>query len=249
MGGYLDLAIGLNFLVDLLLLAGTNRLCGFPAGWGRCALGAALGGIYGGACLIPGWLFLGNFLWCCVSLGLMCLLAFGAGGWKRWCVFLLLSLALGGAGAALETGAGAIALCAGGIWGICRLTGSGLGKRYLPLEVHFQDRQIRVTALLDTGNQLKDPLTGESVLILDPESAGILTGLTRAQLARPLTAMNPGFRLIPYRALGVEGGMLLAKRFEDVRLGRFRGARVIAFSPEPLGSGRDYQALAEGGCI
>ena len=57
---YLDLAVILNFIVDFLLLLGTNRLAGFPLDARRCALAAALGGVYGGACLIPGFSFLGD---------------------------------------------------------------------------------------------------------------------------------------------------------------------------------------------
>ena len=40
---YLDILMLLNFLVDFLLLTGTNRLAGFPPGAGRAALAAALG--------------------------------------------------------------------------------------------------------------------------------------------------------------------------------------------------------------
>ena len=68
---YLDLVMLLNFLVDFLLLLGTNRLSGFPAAPGRCALAAVFGSIYAGCCLLPGFRFLGNFLWRCVSLCLM----------------------------------------------------------------------------------------------------------------------------------------------------------------------------------
>ena len=50
---YLDLVMGLNFLVDFLLLLGTNRLSGFPLRASRCALGALLGSVYSGACLLP----------------------------------------------------------------------------------------------------------------------------------------------------------------------------------------------------
>ena len=54
---YLDLAVLLNFLVDGLLLLGTNRLAGHPPQWRRCALAAAVGAIYGGVCLLPGLRF------------------------------------------------------------------------------------------------------------------------------------------------------------------------------------------------
>ena len=42
---YLDLVVILNFLVDFLLLLGTNRLSGFPASPLRAAAAAALGAL------------------------------------------------------------------------------------------------------------------------------------------------------------------------------------------------------------
>ena len=41
---YLDAFMGLNFLVDLCLLLGVNRLAGHPPGLFRAAAAAALGG-------------------------------------------------------------------------------------------------------------------------------------------------------------------------------------------------------------
>ncbi len=57
---YLDVVAILNFLVDFLLILGTNRLTGFPPEYWRSAAAAGLGGVYGAACLLPGFSFLGN---------------------------------------------------------------------------------------------------------------------------------------------------------------------------------------------
>ena len=59
---YLDLVVILNFGVDFLLLIGTNRLCGYPMKPGKAAFAAALGGLYAGCCVLPGFSFLGNTL-------------------------------------------------------------------------------------------------------------------------------------------------------------------------------------------
>ena len=108
MAVYLDLVILLNFLVDFLLLMGTNRLAGYPAGMGRAAAASVFGGLYGGACLIPGFQFLGNILWRVVSLGLMGALAFGLdrSTLRRCVLFVLLSMALGGAALGLRSSGG-----------------------------------------------------------------------------------------------------------------------------------------------
>ena len=95
---YLDLVVLLNFLVDFLLLLGTNRLAGFPSEGKRLVSAAALGGLYSAGCMLPGFRFLGNILWRLVSLAGIAGIAFG---WnrstlKRCGVFVLLSMALGG---------------------------------------------------------------------------------------------------------------------------------------------------------
>ena len=58
---YLDLVMVLNFLVDFLLLLGTNRLSGFPPGIWRCGAGALVGAVYSGACLLPGFRLISRF--------------------------------------------------------------------------------------------------------------------------------------------------------------------------------------------
>ena len=98
MGVYPVLVMGLNFLIGLLLLAGTSRIAGFPVIWHRTILAAALGAAYAGGCLLPEFRFLGSGLWRCISLGLMSGIAFGISksGLRRGVLFVLLSQAVGG---------------------------------------------------------------------------------------------------------------------------------------------------------
>ena len=77
---YLDLVMLLNFLVDFLLLLGTNKLSGFPPDPMRAAVGGVIGAVYSGVCLLPSFRFLSSLLWRTVFLGLMAAVAFG---WNR----------------------------------------------------------------------------------------------------------------------------------------------------------------------
>lgn len=250
---YADLVMVLNFLVDLLLLLGANRLSGFPPGVKRAALAATLGAVYSGACLLPGFRFLGGTLWRLVSLGLMAVIAFG---WnrpalKRCGVFVLLSMALGGIAVGLEgSGFWVLVPAAAGVWFLCRIGFGGQigGREYVPLEIRHQGKSVQLTALRDSGNTLRDPITGEQVLIIDAEAARELTGLTEDQLKRPLETLStlPGLRLIPYRTVGNPGSMLLAMRFQDVMVGNGRGAALVAFAPQEIGRGEGYRALTGG---
>lgn len=255
MSVYVDIVIILNFLVDFLLLLGTNRLSGFPPGIRRSALAAALGAVYSGACLLPGFHFLMNTLWRTVSLILMAVIAFGwnKSALKRGGLFLLLSMALGGI--AMGLGGGSfwmLLVCAGGVWLLCAVSfGKSAGEReYVPLALTYGENRVNLIALRDTGNTLCDPITGEQVLVIGAEHASRLTGLTEQQLRAPLeTAAHrpiPGLRLIPYRAVGQAGGMLLALRFRDVQVGSRRMDALVAFAPEAVGKGECYQALTGG---
>lgn len=253
MAVYLDLVMLLNFLVDYLLLLGTNRLSGSPMAPGRCALAAVLGSVYAGACMLPGFRFLGNFLWRCISLGLMAVLAFG---WSREAVkkgglFLLLSLSLGGMALCFtKRNFAALTLGAAGIWLLCRVAfGDGaVGREFVPVTLYWGTRQASFTALRDTGNTLRDPITGEPVLVVSGKIGEKLTGLSRNQLAAPLETLAaggiPGARLVPYHAVGTAGGMLLALPLL-AGTGKERRRVLVAFAPEGLENGR-YQGLTGG---
>lgn len=251
---YLDLVMGLNFLVDLMLLLGTNRLCGYPAQWRRILPAAGVGGLYGGLCVLRRLRFLAGPLWRMVVLIGMGILAFGWswGALRRGCIFLLLSFALGGIASGIQRSAfPAFLLGLSGLWLLCTVAGSAVDTReYAEVVIHWQGRCIRVTALRDTGNTLRDPVSGESVLILAGNEAVKLTGLSLRQLSDPVSTLAaaplPGLRLIPYRAVGCGGGMLLAMAFEDCTIGGKRQKRVVAFAPAGLDGMGMYQALTGG---
>ena len=255
MAVYLDLVMVLNFLVDFLLLLGTNRLSGFPADAWRCSAGALVGSVYSGACLLPGFRFLGNVLWRGISLGLMGMISFGwdPSALKRSGIFVLLSMSMGGI--ALSLGRGdllSLIFCAL----VCLLLsmvcfgGQIGGREYVPLRISYGGHTANFIALKDTGNTLRDPVTGERVLVIAPEIARRLTGLTPEQLRHPLETLMrppvPGLRLIPYRSVGNGGSFLLAKRFEEVTIGEKTQSALVAFAAEGLGTGEIYQALTGG---
>lgn len=249
---YVDVLMLINFLVDLLLLIAANRLSGFPAGLRRSALAAALGGIYGGACVLPGFRFLSGTFWRLVSLALMAVVAFGAkrDAARRSILFILLSMALGGVAVGLDGGGfWSLALSAAAVCAMCLLGFRGrVGDTYVPVEIHTQTETVRITALRDTGNTLTDPLTGQQVLVAGAQVGCRLLGLTAQELKDPVGAMGKtsGLRLLPYHAVGQPGGFLIARRFEDVRIGSWRGSCLVAFAPEELGKGKPYEALTGG---
>lgn len=247
-----SVAVMLHFLVNLFLLAGTNQLAGARSRWIRLLAGAVLGAGYAGLCLMPGFGFLGSLLWRAVSLCLISAVSFGidSGSWKRGCMFALLSMALGGMALAAGQGSEMVGLlCIVPVWLLSRSAFGGADGRLLPVELSDGGRVVHLTAFHDTGNGLRDPISGERAMVLGASAARELTGLTVHQLQNPLRTLPeagiPGLRLIPYRAVGTQAGLLLALRLPDVKVGTRRCPMLVALSPTEF-EGEAYQALVGG---
>lgn len=249
---YLDGVMLLNFLVDFLLLLAAGRLCGISVKIGRAIAGGALGGAYAAFCLFPGFSFLGNFLWRTVSLMAMAVIAYGCSvsALRRGLVFAFLCLALGGAVMGMGKGGFLGIVCAAGA--LCLLCFVGFrgrlsGSTYIPVELRYGESCLKLNALQDTGNTLRDPVTGQQVLVIGADAAQRLTGLTKCQLQSPVESVGaiPGLRLIPYQSVGGRG-FLLALRLQEVKIGSWQGSTLVAFAPEGLSREGAYQALTGG---
>lgn len=254
MAVYVDLVMLLNFLVDFLLVIGTNRLCGYPIKLGRSALCAGIGAVYAGACVLPGFRFLSSTLWRLMSLGIMSIAAFGwnSGTVRRSVLFVLLSTALGGIALGLGNGGfGALLASAAAVCMMCIVgfQGNAGGRKFATVQLTYGAYTRELTALQDTGNTLTDPITGQPVLVVGADIAKQLLGLTQAQLCEPISTIEkgsiPGLRLIPYRAVGQPNGMLLAIKMDRVTINGQSAGNLVAFAPQILGTG-EYQALTGG---
>lgn len=251
---YWDLVVILNFFVDFLLLMATGCLSDHVFRPGRQAAAALLGALYSGACLIPGFYFLGAWHWRLLSLAGMTVIAFGVKrqSWYFGALFFVLCMALGGIAECFHTERlPALLLAAGVLWLLCRLTsGSRSGGEEVPLEITYRGKTVSLWAFRDTGNTLRDPVTGERVLVVGAQTARQLTGLTQLQLQSPMETIGlfPGLRLIPYHTVG-GSGMLLAMRFSQVKVGSRQQSVLIAFAPEEIHVEGRCTALAGGGCL
>lgn len=246
----------LRCIVDLLLLTGTNRLTGGKNSF-CCVFAALLGGVHGLICMMPGFYFLQHGVWYLICLGVVCMFAFGwrMGAIRQWAIFFLLHLALNGA--VIWIGASSIwsvVICVSALVVICLLAmGEGSSQnRLIPLHLSYGAHTIQLTALYDTGNQLRDPVTGQGVVVIGAEAAAALTGLTAEQLKKPVETMAsgilPGLRLVPYRSIGQPGGLMLAMRFPNTKLDGKQINALVAFAPAGLEQSGEYQALTGGYC-
>lgn len=129
----------------------------------------------------------------------------------------------------------------------------GLAGQLCRCTLTHRGREAGLTALLDTGNTLTDGLSGAPVLTVHwealetlwtPEEKETLSHLESAGAARCLERLGPGFRLLPYQAVGVRGGLLLCFRADRAVMdGRQLGPVTVALSPTPVSDGGGYAAL------
>ena len=133
---------------------------------------------------------------------------------------------------------------------------TAIGGEVLPAVLTLEGRRVSFPVLRDTGHTLTDPATGRPVLTAD---GALLSPLfppgcapTPAQLRAPAEALEAyaggplsrRLRLLPYQAVGVEHGLLLALRVDSVRVGvRDYGSILVALSPTRLSDGGAYGGL------
>ena len=239
-----------------------------------------LGGLYAVAIFLPGLSFLARPLCRLAAAVLMVLAAF----WKsrrllrQVVIFFALSCAfgggvlaialLGGRGLALSNGVlysgmdlKIVLLSAAGCYGALTLIFQRTGRHTAPsgelrpVRLTLGERQVSLTALVDTGNTLTDPATGRPVLVAEADCVEELLppGIrpSPADLRDPAGALERledpwrrRFRLLPYRSVGVDRGLLLAVRVDQVQVGEEeRGPMLAALSPTPVSDGGGYRAL------
>ena len=245
---YILLAVAIHFLVDFMLLFGAKQRFSPYSGMVRPFLGAVLGAVYAAGCLLSPLSFLKENIWYIGSILLSCLIVFGFEELSGAAVFCVLRLALdglaakGGYGMALILGLGLTGLF---LLGFC---GNRFGKRYIPVELRWGENTVQCKALWDTGHNLQDPITGKSILVVGADVACALTGLQPEQLCRPVETMGeiPGLRLIPYHTVTQKGQLMLGMMVSYSKIGRRKGACLVAFAPQVLDSSGKFQALIGG---
>lgn len=273
---YIDLLFLLNLTANYLLLLGSGRVVGCPLKRARIGLGAAGGALYAVAVFLPGAQWLSAWPCKGVSGILMALIAFGGQPrlLRVTAVFFAASAALaglvlgaellGGNGLTVQNGVFYSAvdirlllllfiLCYFLLSLLFRRTGRHSAGELVEMEIDIQGRSVRLTALKDSGHSLTDPVTNRTVIVadhrylsdflgegMDPRDP--IGGLRRCQ-----ELGVKGARLIPYRAVGVDCGMLLVLKADGVLVnGREVGGLLVALSPNPVDDGGAYQALIGG---
>lgn len=138
----------------------------------------------------------------------------------------------------------------------------------VPLKVLFGERHVEVVALIDTGNQLQDPLTQIPVIVIeysaireilpaecraafedgkDPDIMLVLNSLAE-------TEWSTRFRVIPFTSLGRENGLLIGfrpDRVEVLNKGNLVSIRdvIVGVYHRELSTEGGYKALLHPGVL
>jgi len=131
----------------------------------------------------------------------------------------------------------------------------------VPLGICLSGRRVEVEALVDTGNSLTDPLTGEPVIvveydvlkeILPPVVKSFFEGqcfdYTSLLVALSGTPWATRFRVLPFQSLGLKHGLLIGLRPDRVEIDQ--GEKkvlvdkvVVGIYRHRLHTGSTYHAL------
>lgn len=264
----------LNAVLDYALLTGAVRLRG-GVRTGRQILAALFGGGIALLALypLPCSSNAGRFL----SLFFLTVIAYGISleAIRRGILFLLLSLTLCGIqillaelvpktavlwknGVLLQASWQSLTISAALLYGICALLCGAVDnkkRKLLSTQVTVGGRTVSFRALMDTGNFLRDPLTGHSVILADSTIAASLLNLERTQLEQPMETMREMMeerpelqpRLIPFRTIGTERGLLLAVHCQELWVDGIRREHgILAFSPGNVSEDGSYHGLTGG---
>ncbi len=251
-----------NLVMDWLLLWGVSRLGCCSVHPGRVMAGAVFGATYAVGMLWPQFSLLyqpAGVVGCSL---VMLLLVFGRQPVRRMLLlfgcFYLLSFAMCGAvigfRSVMTSGTGVVLFGAEISWlwllaalpVVILLSGAGVAawrqmlRHYgllAEVEVGFAGRSVRVACFLDSGNELREPLSGRPVLLVEVGALrDVLPGELVERLYQAVRQEGENFRpyqvlldcvdyewgsrlvLLPYCSVGRSGGLLLGFVPDGVRL-------------------------------
>lgn len=139
-----------------------------------------------------------------------------------------------------------------------------IGQFLTPVKIQIADRDLECVGLIDTGNQLRDPVTRTPVMVV--ELAELKTNLP-PQLIEKVCQKNwdqnweslppewmVRIRVIPYRVAGREGEMMIAFKPDKVEIWQENewnniGKVFIGIDDGHLSTDGTYQAIIHPSCI
>lgn len=254
---YVDLFFLINFSMDFLCFFLTSELLGGRLPIVRTLLASAVGGIYANVAL---FISVGGIWEILLDIGvciLMCLIVFGKGRSvvAHTCVYIAISMALGGFMTALfallnraelpldeihSDGISAwLLMLLAVISGVITLFGGRFFRRksarkYTVVKVMFDGKSKTLSAYCDSGNLLRDPISGRPCVVADTDALrdilpkGIIKASKNkvADISSLSEDVARKIRLIPTKT-ATGDGLLLALRADKIFVGEGKDEREV----------------------
>lgn len=272
----------INFSMDFLCLYLSAKLLSHKMPLMRGLLAAVFGGIYANAALFFGFSRGVSFLFDVIACALICAIAFfSAREWRRYPLYILVytavSMALGGAMTALfnlfnrsgifdgikETDGDGISVWLFALLAIISAGITLVGGRFFTkrmavgeaeLEITYGGRSVRVLGMTDSGNLLRDPISGKPCIIADVSALSPILPEELRRIADNISSLDLDSvsaehkrRLLLIPATTVSGGgILLGVRVDRISLsvkGKTREADAIIALSDISGGGAGSRAL------
>lgn len=254
---YIDIVLLENLCMNYIILFATSYILKIKMHHFRMILSALIGGIYAILSYMQLFEFYSNMIVKVILSICMVYIAFAPKSikalLKQLLIFYLVSFVFGGCAFALlyfikpqdifmvngvyiGTYPIKIALL-GGIVGFVimhiafKVVKNKMNKKALmyDIEIKLEEKVIKTKAMLDTGNQLKDPITGVPVVVMEKES---LKNIIPEKILENIEKVMGGewkeetdnigyrsrFRIIPFTSIGKQNGMLLGLKVDEVKV-------------------------------
>lgn len=249
MSVYGEVLFAENCITGAVILLLTGKLSGYKPHKVRIAAGSVMCGIYSFILFVPLSWYMAvatKLIFSVVAV----MAVYGAGTWrsviKNAGVFYTVSFLMGGVTVALMYMTGLPFMTANGSFvlkgvnfvqitagvAVTWYLGSGMAtmlkeKRLREnvikeVEIYISGKMWKMKALIDTGNFLKDPLTGYPVAVVSKSYAETIKSETG-------NAMMKKLHVIPYKSVG-RSGLMYGVRAEKIVIDDYEGAVVVAFA-------------------
>ena len=249
---YVDVLFLVNFMMDYILLLLVRKMLSCSATHGNICIGAVLGS--GLTCMIVVWPIPYPFikLVCFHLLVNTCMIRVGLkiktirSMIKAWIMLYIGGFLLGGImeffHQYVRVGSLFLAVAIAGYYlvlGIWRFLGylQRWNQCHCRVELYLGEKRYQIKGMIDTGNSLRDPISGQPVSILDRKTAGRFFG------AEPVGDI----RYVPYCSIGKKEGVLPAFQADKMCIYReepiWIQAPIIGISEEEISAGGEYEMI------
>lgn len=271
---YIDVLFFVNLMINTAILISCAAILKIKYSSARLLSSAALGAVYACIVFFPGLRLIYTFAMRAIFAGVMCFVAYGPKS-LMCCVkqaavlfattvaFALVALALLyftdigiRLGGVISNGVFyfnipmkflllSCAISYAAIALLQKFLKKSAARSFENITLVKNGKSVNLKVLLDTGNLLRDPMSGNFVMIADEKSVAPLFDFSVSKTLNfeDFSSLPKGFRLIPFSSVGKKNGLLAAFVPDSVIIGGEPHQGIITAICGEVSFGGDYDAL------